>query len=51
MNPNGGMFARFPGLSFPSIGGTFYGATPANDYPTVIYTENTMATPTSRGTR
>ena len=38
MNPNGGMFARFPGLSFPSIGGTFYGATPANDYPTVIYT-------------
>jgi hypothetical protein len=38
MNPNGGMFARFPGLTFPSIGGTFYGGTPANDYPTVIYT-------------
>ncbi len=38
MNPNGGMFARFPGLTFPTIGGTFYGGTPANDYPTVIYT-------------
>ncbi len=38
MNPNGGLFARFPGLTFPTIGGTFYGGTPANDYPTVIYT-------------
>ncbi len=38
VNPNGGIFARFPGLTFPTIGGTFYGGTPANDYPTVIYT-------------
>jgi hypothetical protein len=38
MNPNGGMFARFPGLTFPSLGATFYGGTPANAYPTVIYT-------------
>jgi len=38
MNPNGGVFARFPGLTVPSLGATFYGATPANDYPTVIYT-------------
>jgi hypothetical protein len=38
MNPNGGVFARFPGLTFPTLGATFYGATPANDYPTVIYT-------------
>jgi PE-PPE domain/PE family len=45
MNPNGGMFARFPGfpagqpLTFPSVGLTFYGATPSNTiYPTHIYT-------------
>ena len=38
MNPNGGMFTRFPGLSLPSLGATFSGGTPANDYPTVIYT-------------
>jgi hypothetical protein len=38
MNPNGGAFARFPGLTFPTLGATFYGGTPANDYPTVIYT-------------
>ncbi len=38
VNPNGGIFARFPGLTFPSIGGTFYAGTPANEYPTVIYT-------------
>jgi hypothetical protein len=38
MNPNGGVFARFPGLTVPSMGATFYGGTPANDYPTVIYT-------------
>jgi hypothetical protein len=38
MNPNGGVFARFPGLTFPTLGATFYGGTPANDYPTVIYT-------------
>ncbi|HWS93724.1 MAG TPA: PE-PPE domain-containing protein, partial [Mycobacterium sp.] len=45
MNPNGGILARFPGfptgtnLSLPSLGITFYGATPSNTiYPTHIYT-------------
>jgi PE-PPE domain/PE family len=38
MNPNGGLLARFPGLTLPSLGLTFYGATPANAFPTVIYT-------------
>ena len=38
MNPNGGLLARFPGLSMPTVGLTFYGATPANAFPTVIYT-------------
>jgi hypothetical protein len=45
MNPNGGILARFPGfpagqpLQFPSLGITFYGATPSNTiYPTHIYT-------------
>jgi PE-PPE domain/PE family len=45
MNPNGGLFARFPGfpngqpLTFPSLGLTLYGATPSNTiYPTNIYT-------------
>ncbi|ORV44317.1 PE family protein [Mycobacterium conspicuum] len=39
MNPNGGMLARFPGLSIPSLGLTFYGGTPADTiYPTDIYT-------------
>lgn len=39
MNPNGGLFARFPGLNLPSIGLTLYGATPADTiYPTDIYT-------------
>jgi hypothetical protein len=45
MNPNGGLLARFPGfpagqpLQFPSLGITFYGATPSNTiYPTHIYT-------------
>lgn len=38
MNPNGGVLARFPGLSLPSLGFTFYGATPDNLYPTVSYT-------------
>ena len=38
MNPNGGLLARFPGLSFPSLGLDFYGATPANTpYRTAIY--------------
>jgi PE-PPE domain len=38
MNPNGGLLERFDGLSFPSLGQTFYGATPADDFPTSIYT-------------
>ena len=39
MNPNGGMLARFPGLSIPTLGLTFYGGTPADTiYPTNIYT-------------
>ena len=38
MNPNGGLLARFPGfpagqpLQFPSLGITFYGATPSNTH-------------------
>jgi hypothetical protein len=38
MNPNGGLLARFPGLILPSVGMTFYGATPTDAFPTVIYT-------------
>lgn len=39
MAPNGGMLARFPGLTLPSLGIDFYGATPANTpYTTNIYT-------------
>ena len=45
MAPNGGIMARFPGfpagqpLQTPSLGFTFYGATPSNTiYPTNIYT-------------
>jgi hypothetical protein len=38
MNPNGGLLARFPGLSMPSLGFEFYGATPANSFTTNIYT-------------
>jgi len=38
MNPNGGLYARFPGLQMPSLGLNFYGATPSNAYPTTIYT-------------
>ncbi len=44
MNPNGGILARFPGfpagqpLQIPSLGFTFYGATPSNTiYPTNVY--------------
>ncbi|WP_343602463.1 PE-PPE domain-containing protein [Mycobacterium sp.] len=36
--PNGGLLARFPDLSLPSLGITFSGATPADDFPTAIYT-------------
>lgn len=39
MNPNGGLLSRFPGLELPSLGLTFYGATPADTpYHTAIYT-------------
>ncbi len=39
MNPNGGLFARFPGLNLSSMGLDFYGATPSNTpWPTTIYT-------------
>lgn len=38
MNPNGGWDARFPGLSFPSIGFTTLGAAPSNSFPTTVYT-------------
>ncbi|WP_156687617.1 PE family protein [Mycobacterium sp. Marseille-P9652] len=38
MNPNGGLLARFPGLSLPSIGLEFYGATPPDaPWHTAIY--------------
>jgi hypothetical protein len=36
-NPNGGLLARFPGLSFPSLGVTFGASTPSNDFPTTIW--------------
>ena len=40
MNPNGGMLARFPGLTLPALGLSFYGATPSDTlYPTAIYTQ------------
>ncbi|WP_205876573.1 PPE family protein [Mycobacterium camsae] len=38
MNPNGGLYSRFDGLTLPSMGKSFPGSTPANDYPTVVYT-------------
>jgi hypothetical protein len=38
MNPNGGFYERFVGLQLPSLGQTFYGATPSNAYPTKITT-------------
>ena len=37
MNPNGGLLSRFTGLQLPSLGLTFYGATPENAYPTTNY--------------
>jgi len=36
--PNGGLLERFDGFSFPSLGLSFDGATPADDFPTDIYT-------------
>ncbi len=38
MNPNGGVLERFAGLTLPSLGFDFYGATPSNSFPTHIYT-------------
>ncbi|AGZ49860.1 PE family protein [Mycobacterium kansasii] len=38
MNPNGGLFERFVGLSLPSLGIEMYGATPDNAFPTKIFT-------------
>jgi hypothetical protein len=37
--PNGGLFERLNGLSIPSLGITFNGATPDNLYPTTIWTQ------------
>jgi len=37
-NPNGGLLARFPGVSVPSLGITFGVSTPSNDFPTTIWT-------------
>ncbi|MBI2700909.1 MAG: PE-PPE domain-containing protein [Mycobacterium sp.] len=40
MNPNGGMLARFPNLTLPTLGLDFYGATPSNTpYDVAIYTQ------------
>jgi hypothetical protein len=39
MAPNGGLMERFAGLTLPSLGFNFYGATPPNTlYSTAIYT-------------
>lgn len=38
MNPDGGLLSRFPGLSLPSLGLDFYGATPEDAFPTTNYT-------------
>ena len=38
MNPNGGLLERFAPLTIPSLGITFYGATPDNSFPTTITT-------------
>jgi PE-PPE domain len=39
MNPNGGLWERLDGLSIPLLGVTLNGATPADDFPTVIYSD------------
>ncbi|WP_163755221.1 PE-PPE domain-containing protein [Mycobacterium botniense] len=36
--PNGGILERFDGFAVPSLGISFDGATPADDFPTDIYT-------------
>jgi hypothetical protein len=38
MNPDGGLLSRFPGLTLPSLGLDFYGATPSDAFPTTNYT-------------
>lgn len=39
MAPNGGMLSRFPGITLPGIGLTFYGAMPSDTpYPVANYT-------------
>jgi PE-PPE domain/PE family len=39
MNPNGGLLSRFPNLTLPALGLTFYGSTPANTpYSVANYT-------------
>lgn len=38
MSPNGGWYARFPGLNAPSLGWTLYGSTPENQVATTNYT-------------
>ena len=38
MNPNGGLLSRFTGLTIPSLGIDFYGATPQNDFTLTNYT-------------
>jgi hypothetical protein len=37
--PNGGLLARFPGAVIPSLGTVFGNSTPADDFTTVIYTQ------------
>lgn len=37
--PNGGLFERLDGVTIPSLGITFNGATPDDLYPTTIYTQ------------
>ncbi|KZS53549.1 hypothetical protein A4G28_23905 [Mycobacterium ostraviense] len=36
--PNGGVLSRFPGVHIPILDLTFYPATPADVYPTTVYT-------------
>ena len=38
MNPNGGLLERFVGLTLPSGGIDFCGATPANSFPAEVFT-------------
>lgn len=38
-NPDGGLLARFPDLTLPSLGLQFGNSTPADDFPTVIYSQ------------